>query len=149
MPDAKRAKRANREAVGSETAAIGTIGTIGNWHGHLRRAPDAAAAEWRRCYHRHLAWTTAKTDYETQEHEYVAAFDRTISDWHRQHGARPPEGVCAGCGGPLNGHEAYSLHDGARLHDDDCLRAYGATWRAAAADALARMGVGRPESWEP
>jgi len=102
------------------------------------------AAAWQVLHRQHIARIEVRTD-DTFEQAAVAAFDRLVSDWHREHGAPPPEGVCAGCGGPLSGSEAYSLHDGARLHGDACLARYGERWRAAAADALARLGIARPE----
>ncbi len=72
------------------------------------------------------------------------AYSEAVPLWHLRHGARPDPNRCAGCGGPI-GAVAWTLPDGARLHDDrravDCLAAYGRRWRTAAADGLAAAGV--------
>jgi hypothetical protein len=149
VPDAKRANSANRGQSEPEMAPIGTIGSIGSRHAEKEPTSEGEAADWHRRHREHLARVRAKPDDDTREQAAPAAYDRLISDWHREHGAPPPEGLCAGCGGPLSGNEAYGLHDGARLHDDACLIRYGLRWRSAAAAALARLGIAAPGGWKP
>ena len=69
--------------------------------------------------------------------------------WHRLHGARSPEGQCAGCGKPIGGQTALSIGDGNRVHLDDahgldCAEAYSKQWRGAATRALIALGLQAP-----
>ena len=161
MPDANCAKRAKRAGRRAETE---TIGTIGSRHAQINAAaseggqggsaPDpfhppltASPPAWRR-------WFALLLRHKTElghasELAHLLAYGEALNVWHRALGTSPPEGLCAGCGEALRGHEAYSLHDRARLHGDACLARYGERWRSAAADALAQIGFARPEGWKP
>jgi hypothetical protein len=80
---------------------------------------------------------------------YLLAYGEALNEWHRASGTRPLEGACAGCEEALSGHEAYGLHNGARLHGDACLARYGERSRTAGADALVRLGIVQPTGWQP
>jgi hypothetical protein len=76
----------------------------------------------------------------------AVAYGYCVDQWHRIHGARPPEGRCAGCGGRLEG-EVLHLPDMSVVHygaSPGCLIAYGSTWRHAAAAGLKALGVEPP-----
>jgi len=87
------------------------------------------------------------------DHEVASrmAYNVVLSDWHLQCGQVPARTTCAGCGKPLNDwQQKMVLQDGAHLHDsDECLAAYGETWRTAASEALQRLGIYKPATWEP
>lgn len=79
---------------------------------------------------------------------WVLAWGETLTEWHKAHGVPPPARLCAGCGQPLSGASAMEVWDGGCVHDSPayaCLIAYGRRWRAAAAEALAGMGITPPE----
>ena len=103
---------------------------------------------WRRWYHRTVDYR-AIVGKRTLAEALPLAYGDAVCEWHKRFGASPPEGVCAGCGGPLEGQGVYSLHDGARLHDDGCLTRYGRRWRTAAVEGLALLGISPPPGWEP
>ena len=87
------------------------------------------------------------------DHEVASrmAYNVAISTWHLDYGHIPFGTHCAGCGRPLDSQQPIMmLNDGAHLHEsDECLAAYGETWRRAAADALQRLGIHGPATWEP
>jgi hypothetical protein len=95
-----------------------------------------------------LATYAARYPAETAER---MAFNVATTAWHTAHGHKPPITHCAGCHAPLaNQNGTIRLHDGAHLHDsNECLKAWGEKWRTGAADALARIGISRPATWEP
>jgi hypothetical protein len=69
------------------------------------------------------------------------AYGEALTVWHLHHGDRPDPPCCAGCGDPV-ANPVHTLPDGALICPaDDCLIAYGEKWRAAAASALAALGV--------
>ncbi len=79
------------------------------------------------------------------------AWHEVAAIWHRQHGERSPRGICAGCGHPLGGTEIITLPRGDRVHAGagnrafQCLGMYSQRWKAAAAIALANMGIPAPK----
>jgi hypothetical protein len=79
------------------------------------------------------------------------AFNVIVTAWHTTHGRRPSAAHCAGCHAPIGQRtDIVRQHDGTRIHDtDECLTKWGQQWRTAAAEALARIGISRPSTWEP
>jgi hypothetical protein len=88
-----------------------------------------------------------------QEAERLA-FGELILAWHRQHGASPDPGRCAGCGDDLPEDAGLAVdRGGARVHFDgvrgiDCIIGYGARWRGAAMAGLQAIGLHPPEGFE-
>jgi len=87
------------------------------------------------------------------DHEVAGrmAYNVALTAWHMDYGHVPVRTHCAGCGKALGDQSPADmvLHDGAHLHDSDtCLVAWGETWRMAAAAALQRLGISKPETWE-
>ena len=79
-------------------------------------------------------------------------YGEAVNEWHKANGAAPPTDRCAGCGEPIGnpGTDPWNFPDGARLHPrTDCAAVYGKAWHAAAAAALARLGIAAPAGWEP
>ncbi len=108
-------------------------------------AGDPLPVDWPAWVRREVGRRAARMGVEDAERR---VFGLAVTLWHLHHGARPVDGRCAGCGGPI-GARAWVMPDGARLHDDrralSCLEAYGERWRPAAVRALAALGVVDPE----
>jgi len=101
----------------------------------------------------HHAYIERLHDYACRyDHEVASrmAYNVTLTDWHMDYGHMPVRTHCAGCGRPLDNQQPNMvLQDGARLHGADaCLTAWGDTWRTAAAEALQRLGIHKPATWE-
>jgi hypothetical protein len=75
------------------------------------------------------------------------AWQWTCGEWWRWQGTPvAPTGICAGCGEPIGSSRVIELLHGDAIHGrDDCLRRYGAKWRAEADTALRALGLERPE----
>ncbi len=102
------------------------------------------AADWRGYVEERVALRLGLGHPQPQAARF--AWDETLVAWHKAHGVPPPRALCAGCDKPLSGAGSMDIWDGARVHLDDgyrCLIAYGRCWRAAAAEALAAMGIRR------
>lgn len=117
-------------------------------------APDSRswrAEDWRAHYEERAAIRQHLGGYDRTTAEMLA-YGELLTDWHRERGAKPDPARCAGCGFALAGRPAHAFPDGAGVHTDrdlECWTAYGVRWRAAAAEALARLGIARPEGWDP
>ena len=112
---------------------------------HPPAAGDAPPADWRRW---HATALSERSGRMSEADASRRTWGEALNLWHLHHGARADPSLCAGCGGPL-GSLAWTLPDGARVHDDrravECLSAYGERWRFAAAAALARLGIPAPD----
>ncbi len=100
-------------------------------------------ADWRTFYEERAAIREYDGRRPRPEAERLACGE-TLVAWHKTHGEAPPRAFCAGCGEPVSGAEIMEIWDGARVHlapGYGCLIAYGRRWRAAAAKALAGMGI--------
>lgn len=137
--------------IAPEPPPIGTFGTFGT----TLRSPQAealptAVENWRAHYEERAAIRQYLGGYDCTTAERLA-YGELLTDWHREHGAKPDPARCAGCGGALAGHPAHAFPDGAGVHTDgdlECWNAYGKRWRAAAADGLAQLGIARPEGFD-
>ena len=73
------------------------------------------------------------------------AWNQVARHWHRQHGSPASDNLCAGCGQPIEGApEVVLFPRGERAHagnGSDCIR----RWKAAAAVALAAIGIPTPD----
>jgi hypothetical protein len=75
----------------------------------------------------------------------LMAWNEVAAAWYRDHGQHIQPALCAGCEQPLSGaSNVLDLPNGERVHADreyTCVVAYGQRWTAAAATALAVMGI--------
>src|SRR5262249_14858934 len=56
------------------------------------------------------------------------AWRETANRWWHQHGSRSPPGICCGCGKPVSLADAIPLPHEQRVHNADCMTAFGRRW---------------------
>ena len=124
-------------------------------------APDRAAFDtqageperWRKRYAARIVHWFNCGQRRRPEAERVA-YGEMILEWHRQQGTRPDPDRCAGCGGDLPEDGGLVIdRDGTRVHfdgvrRDDCIIAYGASWRGAAVAGLQTLGLYPPGGFD-
>src|SRR5262249_15182716 len=119
--------------------------SVGDELHEITKYPPGPASDHspRETYAERVSWWRRAGDAE--EFARSLAWSAVAAEWHLLHGRRVPAGVCAGCGELLGKDTAVLLlPHGERAHvdsDDECIIAYGRRWRAAAAAALAPLGI--------
>ena len=106
---------------------------------------DWSPAEWRLFFERRALFRECGGYRSRREAKQLAWLDM-IADWHLACGRRITASLCAGCGEPIAGGTWLELADGNQVHLDTltCLLEHGRRWRAAAEEALIKMGLEPP-----
>ena len=77
------------------------------------------------------------------------AWRETANRWWHEHGPRSAPGMCCGFGKPVSLGDAIPLPHEQRVHDADCMAAFGRRWLKEAAVALAGFGIPAPTGYRP
>jgi hypothetical protein len=107
-----------------------------------------SADDWR-LYYLERAAIREYDGHLSREEADRRAWRETANRWWHEHGSRSAQGVCCGCGKPVSIKDAIPLPHDQRVHDADCMAAFGRKWLKEAAEALARFGIPAPHGYEP
>jgi hypothetical protein len=106
------------------------------------------AEDWRTYYLERAAIRELDGHLSRAEADRRAWRETANRYWH-QHGSRSAPSVCCGCGKPVSLAGAIPLPHDQRVHDADCMAAFGRRWLKEAAEALAKFGIPAPPAYGP
>ncbi len=107
-------------------------------------AEIAADPAWWRNFYEARAAIRQRGDERLRADAERLAWGEAQWRWHKAHGERVSQNLCAGCRLPIGTEAPLDLIDGNRVHDragHDCLIRHGERWRGAATAALMALGL--------